>query len=219
MKSMTKLANFKDSSLNVLVRQGLGRRAPWLLLYYLVAAKLPASPLPFSVFGNALRAACVRRIFKSVGTDVTVHANASFGSGVHVQIGNYSSLNANCSISNDTELGADVMLGPDVLILSGSHNFDRTDIPMREQGSPSRRKVVVCDDVWIGARSIILPGVTVGAHSIVGAGSVVTKDVPPWAIVAGNPARLIRFRNGQTVGNKSSISEASLPQALSESDY
>lgn len=87
------------------------------------------------------------------------------------------------------------MMGPEIIIISGSHNFERTDISMREQGAPPRRAVVIGNDVWIGTRSIILPGVNIGSHSIIGAGSVVTKDVPEWAIVAGNPAKIIRFRN------------------------
>ena len=108
-----------------------------------------------------------------------------------------------CSIyklKDHTIIGNDVMMAPEVIILSGSHKFDRTDIPMREQGAPPKKTVQIGDDVWIGTRSIILPGVTIGSHSIIGAGSVVTKDVPEWAIVAGNPANLIRYRKEPSGG-------------------
>jgi len=68
------------------------------------------------------------------------------------------------------------------------HAFDRTDIPINQQGATEIQPVTIGDDVWIGQRAIIKPGVTVGNHAIIGAGSIVTKDVPEWAIVAGNRA-------------------------------
>lgn len=189
-----RIKNYRDTPFAVMTRQRLGMRAFWLFLYYFVASKLPGSPLPGSGFGMWLRCLCVRHIFKRVGRDVTVHSSVSFGSGVDVVIGDFSSLNATCSISNDTVIGNDVMMGPSVLVLSGSHDFTRTDISMREQGALPRRPVVIGDDVWIGARCILLPGVKVGSHSIIGSGSVVTKNVPEWTIVGGNPARAIRHR-------------------------
>jgi maltose O-acetyltransferase len=62
------------------------------------------------------------------------------------------------------------------------------------QGATESRPIQVCDDVWIGMRAMIMPGVTIGAHAIVAGGSVVTKDVPEWAIVGGNPAKVIKYR-------------------------
>ena len=86
------------------------------------------------------------------------------------------------------------MMARDVIILSATHGIDRLDMPMRVQPIPPRRPITIGNDVWIGARVIILPGVTVGNHTVIGAGSVVTKDVPNYAIVGGNPARVIRDR-------------------------
>ena len=85
------------------------------------------------------------------------------------------------------------MMGPDVVILTHSHNIDRVDVPMGQQGSWVR-KVTIGNDVWIGMRSIIMPGITIGDGAIIGAGAVVTKDVPDYAVVGGVPARIIRFR-------------------------
>lgn len=188
------MKNFRDTPIAVLQRQSLGSRSIWLLIYYSIASKLPVAPLPGSVFSQWLRKYCCRRIFKSMGRDVKIGQSVYFGSGVKIEIGDFSAFNVRCWISNDTVLGSDVMMGPEVMILSGSHCFDRHDIPMREQGAPDRRPVVIGDDVWIGARSILLPGVKVGSHSIIAAGSIVTKDVPEWAIVGGNPAKLIKWR-------------------------
>lgn len=86
------------------------------------------------------------------------------------------------------------MMAPDVIIIGENHQFSRLDVPMRLQGYQEYPPVYIDDDVWIGARVIILPGITIGKGSILGAGSVVTKDVPPFSIVAGNPARIIRNR-------------------------
>ena len=85
-------------------------------------------------------------------------------------------------------------MGTDVTIITRNHRFDRTDIPMMEQGFEEERPVYIGNDVWIGDRALILPGVHIGDGSIIAAGAVVTKDVSPYSIVAGVPARKIRDR-------------------------
>lgn len=91
-------------------------------------------------------------------------------------------------------IGKNVMMGPDVTILTHTHNIERTDIPMGQQGMRVA-EVVIGNDVWIGMRVIIMPGVKVGDGVVIGAGAVVTKDVPDFAIVGGVPAKVIRYRN------------------------
>jgi maltose O-acetyltransferase len=86
------------------------------------------------------------------------------------------------------------MMGPDVIILTERHKFDHLDIPMREQGYDAPGPVTIGDDVWIGTRVIILPSVTIGKGAIIGAGAIVTKDVPEYAITCGNPARIVKYR-------------------------
>lgn len=85
------------------------------------------------------------------------------------------------------------MMGPEVTILTHTHNIERTDIPMRQQGMRVA-EVVVGNDVWIGMRVVIMPGVKVGNGAVIGAGAIVTKDVPDYAIVGGVPAQVIKFR-------------------------
>jgi len=91
-------------------------------------------------------------------------------------------------------IGDDVQIGPRVTIYAENHNFEDTDRPIREQGV-RRAGIVIGNDCWLGTGCAILDGVTIGQGSIVAAGSVVTKDVPPYAIAAGAPARVIRQRS------------------------
>lgn len=81
---------------------------------------------------------------------------------------------------------------------------------MSQQGIRPPKPVVIGDDVWIGARVIILPGVTVGKGAVLGAGTVVARDVPEWAVVVGNPARVVKFRSGrELIDSTTSTSEHS----------
>jgi acetyltransferase-like isoleucine patch superfamily enzyme len=94
-------------------------------------------------------------------------------------------------------IGDHVMFGPNVTIIGGDHNTSEIGKFMSEvtQKRPEDdQDVVIDDDVWVGTRAIILRGVTIRRGAIVAAGAVVTKDVPPYAIVAGVPAKIIRFR-------------------------
>ena len=91
-------------------------------------------------------------------------------------------------------LGNNVMMGPEVVIYTSGHKHDRIDIPMMEQGSSETQPVIIGNDVWIGRRAIIMPGVTIGDGVIVGAGAVVTKNIEPYMVAVGVPAKAIKSR-------------------------
>jgi maltose O-acetyltransferase len=94
-------------------------------------------------------------------------------------------------------IGSKVMFGPHVTVVGGNHNtaeIGRFMYDVKEKRPEDDKGVLIEDDVWVGANAVILHGVTIGRGSIVGAGSVVTKSVPPYAIVAGSPAKVIKFR-------------------------
>lgn len=86
----------------------------------------------------------------------------------------------------------DVLIGGGVHIYVDKHAFDDRDRPIAAQGHAPSRGVVLRRGCWIGANVTILPGVTIGENAVVGAGSVVTRDIPPYVVAAGNPARVIR---------------------------
>ncbi|MCH5147932.1 MAG: acyltransferase [Clostridiales bacterium] len=113
----------------------------------------------------------------------------------NVRLGNNIIINRNVSITarSKVSLGNDVLLGPNVVINDGNHLFVDRDKPITTQGHTAK-EIVIEDDVWIAANSVILKGVHIGKGAVVAAGSVVTKDVPPYAVVAGVPARQIKNR-------------------------
>ena len=110
-------------------------------------------------------------------------------------LGDNSGIGRGSVIAGGVSIGKDVMMGPECYIYTRNHSFSSLDKPMRLQGYEKGRPVVIEDDVWIGARVTILPGVRVGKGAVIGAASVVTKDVPQYAVVGGNPAKILKFRN------------------------
>lgn len=114
----------------------------------------------------------------------------------------------NCLLAK-VVIGNYVIIADDVLFITGNHRFNMVgkricEISNIEKESDDDQDILIQDDVWIGSRAIILKGVTIGEGSIIGAGSVVTKDVPPYTIVAGNPARPIkkRFNDAEILKHK-----------------
>ena len=161
-------------------------------IIYLFASHLPASFFWVNLGQKQIRAFCAKLILAKCGKNVNVEKGAQFPSSL--ELGDNSGIGINAQINGKTVIGDNVMIGPDVCIFATNHKFDRTDIPMNAQGFSEEKPVIIGNDVWIGARVIILPGVCVGSGAIIGAGAVVTHDVPDCAIVGGNPARILKMR-------------------------
>ncbi|MCQ2078761.1 MAG: sugar O-acetyltransferase [archaeon] len=109
--------------------------------------------------------------------------------GMFISIGRNTFINGNCTMLDQggINIGEDVLIGPGVSIITAGHPLDPS-----ERRNGFNRPVVIEDNVWIGANSTILPGVTIGRNSVVAACSVVTRDVPPDTLVMGHPARVQR---------------------------
>ncbi len=163
-------------------------------LYHCFAKHLPASnSFICGNFSKKIRGFLTRKIVISAGKNINVEKGAIFSS--KIRIGDNSGIGRNAKIPEQVTIGNDVMMGPECLMYTQNHAFDRLDIPMWRQGHSPASPIMIGDDVWIGGRVIILPGVNIGSGSIIGAGSVVAKDVPPYAIVGGAPAKIIKYRN------------------------
>lgn len=161
-------------------------------LYYALAIWLPSPPFPCSKFGHFLRRYLCNFIFKKCGANVVIGRNVNFGKGEKIQIGEGSNFGRNSWIANDTVFGKNVMTGPEIIILSYNHSFQLTGVPFNQQGYTTRSPIIIGDNVWIGTRTIILPGVHIGNNTVIGAGSVVTKSIPSGVMAAGNPAKIIK---------------------------
>lgn len=111
--------------------------------------------------------------------------------GKNIFLGDHVFFNVQCTILDCglVQIGHHVMVGPCVQIYTPAHHLQAE---LRNQGLEVAQAIVIEDNVWIGGGAILLPGVTVGRNAVVGAGAVVSRDVPPSTVVAGNPARVIR---------------------------
>jgi acetyltransferase-like isoleucine patch superfamily enzyme len=118
-----------------------------------------------------------------------------------ISLGSDSTVNPYAVVRGKVTIGDGVRIGAHTSLLAFNHGSGETDRPIFRQPHTALG-ITVGDDVWIGSNAIVLDGVTIGAHSIIGAGAVVTKDVPAWSVAAGNPARVLRDRRS-TNGAKS----------------
>jgi len=138
----------------------------------------------------------------ALGRNVTIARGATLlCTGVLAELGDGIRLGDRCAVGAGSFLGGqgglfvgdDVIMGPGVHIFTENHRFDLTELPIRAQGN-SRASVTIDRDCWIGASATIVAGVSIGTGSIIAAGAIVTRDVPPYAVVAGVPARVIKWR-------------------------
>jgi len=168
-------------------------RILFYLLYYCWARYLPTSYKPYALGSRKIRFWICKHLFAKCGKNVNVEHGADIGSGRHIEIGDYSGIGVNCMVRRAI-IGKNVNMGPDVVFISQNHAFADSNKTVVEQGYIECDPITVGDDVWFGTRVIVLPGRKIGQGAIIGAGAVVTKDVPDYAVVAGNPARIIRYR-------------------------
>ncbi len=169
------------------------RRAFALALYYGVTTHLRSSDNP-GTLGARLNRLLVKHIFRQCGQAVNIRPGVYFGSGKNISMGDDSMLGQDSIIGStaDVVIGKDVMMGPQVLIYTSNHGME-AETPMRLQPLASA-PVRIGDDVWIGARCIILAGITIGDGAVLAAGAVVAADVPAQAIVGGVPAKVLKYR-------------------------
>ena len=140
-----------------------------------------------------------RRI--SIGREVHVGSDSwLYTSGSHalLEIGDGTRMSGHCVLAAvaHVRLGRSVLLGRNVYIGDSSHRTTAPDVPIVDQGLDSIAPVLIEDGAWLGQNSVILPGVTIGEGSVVGANAVVRDDVPPRTVAVGAPARVVRYLDG-----------------------
>jgi acetyltransferase-like isoleucine patch superfamily enzyme len=139
-----------------------------------------------------------------IGTNAWLSTDIEVQTATEVRIGEGTTVQRRCTINGSTRIGAGCIFAPNVFVSSGTHPFRAiAHLPIREQerrlaadGSLDAldRPVWIQDDCWLGTNAVVCPGVTIGKGSVVGANAVVTRDVPPYSVVAGSPARVIGRR-------------------------
>ena len=128
----------------------------------------------------------------SLGRRSVVESYACINNAVgDVIIGDHTRIGLHCTVIGPVTIGSHVNLAQGITITALNHSFEDATKRIDEQGITTKQ-VVIGDDVWIGTNAAILPGVTIGRHSVVAAGAVVTKDVPEHSLVAGVPAKIIK---------------------------
>ena len=146
-----------------------------------------------TIFAHARDSAVV------LGTKVHIYRGCivEVGPGAGVFVGDDTHIQANCNLKGfggNLRIGRGVQIAPGCTFSPYEHRFDDPDQPIREQGIRHRGDIVLEDDVWLGTGVRVLDGVRIGRGAVIGAGAVVTRSVPANAIVAGVPAKVIRFR-------------------------
>lgn len=145
---------------------------------------------------SKIRYLCCKHLFKRIGKNVNIERGASFGSGIDVEIGDNSGIGIDCELPNNIRIGKDVMMGPNCSFFENrTHVISDVSKPMRLQGHYFKEgRIEIGDDVWIGQSVMVMPCKKIGSHSVIAAGSVVSKDIPEYVVAGGNPVKIIYER-------------------------
>ena len=161
-------------------------------LYNIIAKRLPSSESTGGKVYRSVRVFAARLYDNDIDKSANIDKNVTFCK--RLKLGKESGIGRKSLIQGSVTIGDYVMMGPECFIFTTNHEFNDINLPMIRQGFSEEKEVIIEDDVWIGARVTILPGVTVHSGSILGAGAVVTKDVPCNSVVGGNPAKVLKYR-------------------------
>jgi acetyltransferase-like isoleucine patch superfamily enzyme len=133
-----------------------------------------------------------------LGIDSTIEDFSAINNGVgDVIIGDRTKIGLSNTIIGPVTIGNDIRLAQNITLSGLNHNYEDISLPIHEQGV-STSPIIIEDETWIGANVVVVAGVTIGKHSIVAAGSIVTKNIPPYSVAVGNPARVIKTYNPES---------------------
>lgn len=143
----------------------------------------------------------VKRTFKSIGHEVTIYPGSTFANASDITIGHHVFIHTGAhfyTAGSTITIGNYVLIGRHCTIIAASRDYTNWKVPIYFGNEYVKKPVVIQDDVWMGERVMIMPGVTICRGAVIAAGAIVTKNVPEYAIVAGVPAKVIKYRFGQT---------------------
>lgn len=170
--------------LDALPRRVKISRLCWLTVWRLCAAWLPY------FCGNIWRVWLLKRFGMKHRGHVSVYPSVKVWAPWNVEMGSYVAIDDKVDLysADKIAIGTKVAISREAFICTASHDITKPNRPL------VTAPITICDGVWIGARAIVMPGVTIGEGAVVAAGAVVTKDVEPWTVVGGNPAKFIKKR-------------------------
>lgn len=159
--------------------------------YKYIATKLPISYEFGGKIGKFFRNGCTKILLNKCGNNINVEKGAIFS--MKCTIGDNSGIGVRAHLG-EVHIGNNVLMGNDCVIVTRNHGFILKNELIREQGYTKDSPVFIGDDVWIGHRVTILPGVHIANGTVIGAGAVVTKDTIPYSVIGGNPAKVLSVR-------------------------
>lgn len=161
------------------------RRLKWLIVW-----RLLIKPFPYFL-GNKFRLWLTSLHGLKHDGHVSIYPNVQIWAPWNIKMGSYVAIDSDVNLysADNIVIGTKVAISREAFICTASHDINYANRPL------ITAPINICDGVWIGAKATILPGVTIGEGAVVAANSVVTKDVPAWAVVAGNPAKIIKYRH------------------------
>ena len=163
------------------------------LLYVLY--KISSSWMPETrrfPLGGGIRRLLASKVIKHCGKNVNIEKHAEFTP--ELSVGDNSGIGVNCQLYGPITIGNNVLMGPEVVIYTQNHKYESKKETIISQGYQPFKPVTIGDDVWIGRRAMIMAGVSIGSGAVIAAGSVITKDIPEYAVVGGVPAKIIKYR-------------------------
>ena len=160
------------------------RRLAWLFVWGVLASWMPY------FIGGTWRSFILRCFGLKYNYGISVQPTAKIWAPWNIEMGAHVAVDdqVNLYSADKIKIGTKVAISREAFICTASHDMSKGCRPLKTA------PITICDGVWIGARAIILPGVTIGEGAVVAAGAVVTKDVAPWSVVGGNPAKVIKQR-------------------------
>jgi acetyltransferase-like isoleucine patch superfamily enzyme len=133
-----------------------------------------------------------------LGDNSTIEDFTTINNGVgDIYIGDRTRIGLGCTLIGPVRIGNDIRLAQNIVMSGLNHNYEDIALPISDQGVTTS-PITIEDETWLGANCVVLPGVTIGKHCVIAAGSIVTKDIPPYSVAAGNPARVLKQYNPET---------------------